>query len=186
MKNKGKLVDFLSDIGMEKDKALSEQKKLNEKKGSNKETYKDKSNSEPKKLNEELESDKEKDKYKPKSDQKKHRSKKKLESVKKKQKSGDKSEGEDKNIKLQPKDEVVKREPELQPCKKEDCFMKKLPMGASYEAAELINRKHTSCLKKLDMDAESNVKVILPAEMESCNQNKRSEERCRWKSSKPS
>ena len=58
-------------------------------------------------------------------------------------------------------------------------------MGASYEAAEVIKRKHTLCLKKLDMDAESNEEIMLSAEKESGDQNKNSEERSRWKSSKP-
>ena len=80
-----------------------------------------------------------KDKDNPKSD-KKH--KEILGSDKKKQKSGDKSEGDDKNTKLETKNEVSKWEPELQPCKKEDCPLKKWPMGASYEAAEVIKRKH--------------------------------------------
>lgn len=58
-------------------------------------------------------------------------------------------------------------------------------MGALYEAADVIQRKHTSCLKKLDMDAESNTKVMPSAEMEFGDQNKISEERSKHKSSKP-
>ena len=47
-----------------------------------------------------------------------------------------------------------KLEPKVQMCKKEGCPMSKPPMGASYEAVQLIKKHHIICLKKKFDDSE--------------------------------
>ena len=48
----------------------------------------------------------------------------------------------------------------MQPCKKEGCPINREPMGASAEAAKLLKKHHTTCLKKMELAHQSSVKVM--------------------------
>ena len=56
--------------------------------------------------------------------------------------------------------EFGKQEPQLQPCKREGCPINREPMGASTEAAKLLKKHHTTCLKKMELAHQSSVKVM--------------------------
>ena len=66
-------------------------------------------------------------------------------------------------------------------------------MGASTEAAKLLKKHHTTCLKKMELAHQSSVKVM-PTEESSVKvmpagesvQKTTPEQKGRWKSSKPS